>query len=395
MMSTVIENIRIITGNGDVMERGSLKYEGDTIVEIGAGKLSGDTYIDGNHKTMIPGLFDCHVHLGMEVPENGKGADPDNETEFGVRLMRQCLEFPKYGVTCVRNMSTELDRDLMVRDVLEREHYPAIRILASGGAISITGGHGNLADGFDSADEVLSETRRKIKKNMDVIKFVVTGGMGTKASKPGSVQYSVEELKPAVDEAKICGKITGAHCTSLPGARNAILAGVRSIEHAQLDEETVELMVQRQEQGDEIFYCPTLIARYSILHNTNPEFAWLKAKAKPGDMERKMNAVRLCHEKGIPICASTDTNAPFVHIGDVLDEIALYTECGLSEMEAILTATRDAARLCMLDGITGTLEVGKRADFVILSENPLDNIRNLKLVEMTCRDGQVLYENHA
>ena len=112
-------------------------------------------------------------------------------------------------------------------------------------------------------------------------------------------------------------------------------------------------------------------------------------------MERKMNAVRLCHERGIPICASTDTNAPFVHIGDVLDEIALYTECGLSEMEAILTATRDAARLCMLDGITGTLEVGKRADFVILSENPLDDIRNLKLVEMTCRDGQVLYEKRA
>ena len=394
-MSTVIENIRIITGNGDVIERGSFKYEGDTIVEIGLGKLSGDHYLDGTGKTMIPGLFDCHVHLGMEVPEHGKEANPANETEMGVRIMQQCMAFPRYGVTCVRNMATDQDGDLMARDVLEREQYPAVRILASGGAISITGGHGDLAEGFDSAMEVLAETRRKIKKNMDVIKFVVTGGMGTKASKPGSVQYSVEELRPAVEEAKICGKITGAHCTSLQGARNAILAGVRSIEHAQLDEEAVALMVKRQGQGDEIFYCPTLIARYSILHNTNPEFAWLKAKAKPEDMERKMNAVRLCHENGIPVCASTDTNAPFVHIGDVLDEIALYNECGLTEMEAIQTATKNAARLCMLDQITGTLEVGKRADFVILSGNPLSDIRNLKLVEMTCRDGKMLYQKRA
>lgn len=393
-MSTVIKNIRIITGNGDVIEHGSLKYEDDAIVAITQEMLTGDIVIDGTGKTMIPGLFDCHVHLGMEVPENGRTTNAANDTELGVRIMRQCLEFPRYGVTCVRNMGTESDGDMTVRDVFQREDYPAVRILASGGAISITGGHGNLADGFDDVTEVLTETRRKIRRNVDVIKFVVTGGMATKSSKPGSVQYSVEDLKPSVEEAKICGKITGAHCTSLPGARNAILAGIRSIEHAQLDEETVELMVKRQNQGDEIFYCPTLIARYSILHNDNPEFAWLKAKAKPEDMERKIKAVRLCHDYGIPVCASTDTNAPFVHVGDVLDEIALYTRCGLDEMEAIQTATRNAAKLCMLDQITGTLEVGKRADFVILSDNPLSDIENLKLVEMTCRDGRILYQKH-
>lgn len=391
-MRTVIKNIRIITGTQQVVEHGSLQFENGRITQISEADLPGDHVIDGTGKTLIPGLIDCHVHLGMEVPGGNYEAQAENPTELGARIMRQCMEFPKYGITCVRNAGTERDGDLTARNVFQKYGAAAIRILASGTPISITGGHGNLAEGFDSRDEVLKETRRKIKQGVDVIKFVVTGGMGTKYSKPGSVQYTLEELAPAASEANFCGKITMAHCTSLEGAKNAIRAGVRSIEHAQLDEETVQMMREREQNGDEIFFCPTLITRDSILRCELPEFAWLREKADPGDMERKMNAVRLCRQYGIRICASTDTNTPFVAIGDTIKEIALYTACGLTNLEALQTATRNAAELCRIDQETGTLEAGKSADFVILAGNPLDDIRNLELVEQTFCRGTCLYQ---
>lgn len=392
-MTTAINHIRIITGTGKVLENASLKYENNIIVSVGQEKQQGDHVIDGTGKTMIPGLFDCHVHLGMEAPGAGEPERVDDRTVLGARIMKQCMEFPKYGITCVRNMATPQDSDIVIKNALERTNLPAIRILASGDGITITGGHGHLENGFDSSQEILRETRRKIKTGADVIKFVMTGGMGTKASKPGSLQYRAEDIRMAVEEASSCGKITGAHCASLEGAREAILAGVRSIEHTQLDEGTADLMKKRQVQGEEIFYCPTMAARYSIIHNTNPEYAWLTQKASPGDMERKAKAVMLCKERNIPVCAGTDTNSPFVRVGDLQKELELYVEAGMTELEAIETATVNGARLCMLDTVTGTLEPGKRADFVILSDNPLEDIRNLRHVVLTCRDGNVLFSS--
>ena len=395
-MKIVWNHVRVITGTGAVLEDASLSYEGNTILAVKAGEQDGDVVCDGTGKTMIPGLFDCHVHLGMELPGKHAAQHTSDHTELGARIMRQCLEFPKYGITSVRNMGTEQDADVIVKKSLEETGFPAVRILASGTAMSITGGHGNPEVGIDGRDELLKETRRKIKIGADVIKFVVTGGMTTKGSKPGALQYTVEEMAPAVAEAKLCGKITGAHCTSLEGAKEAIRAGIRSIEHAQMDEETADLMAERMAAyGSDMFYCPTMVTRYTIIHNTNPEFEWLRKKAKPGDMERKKKAVLLCRERNIPICASTDANAPFVSLDAVLKELELYVGCGLTEMEAIQTATVNAARLCMLDQVTGSLEAGKRADFVVLSANPLENICNLRQVEQTCRDGHVLYQREA
>ena len=389
-MKTVVNHIRIITGTDHVIENGSLQFEDGRITALDNGVLEGEQVIDGSGKTMIPGLIDCHVHLGWEAPDRGLAMKPANDTELGVRIMEQCLKFPQYGITCVRNAGTDRDGDLSARNMFQREQFPSIRILACGTPISITGGHGNHGEGFDTADEVLKETRRKIKQDMDVIKFIVTGEMGTKYSNPSAVQYTREELEPSVTEANNCGKITMAHCTSLPGAKNAILAGMRSIEHAQLDEETVDLMKQRWNRGNEVFYCPAMITRHSILHHEDPELAWIRNKADSNDMEQKKKAIRLCHEAGIPVCASTNT--PFVRPGDVLQEIALYTECGLTNLEAIQTATINAARLCMIEKDTGTLEPGKSADFVILSGNPLENIHKVGKIESTWRAGICLYK---
>jgi imidazolonepropionase-like amidohydrolase len=229
-----------------------------------------------------------------------------------------------------------------------------------------------------------------IKKGVDVIKLIATGGMATQGSIPNAPQLTEEQMRVACAEAERVGIITGAHCTGLEGAQNAIRAGVRSVEHAQLDEETVAMM---REKGT--FYCPTIITRARIIHSTAPELQWLRDKAKPGDLERKQKAVRLCHEAGVKIAAATDTTGGLLTpIGVLADEIILYTECGLSVSEALQTATKTAAELCKIEDMTGTLTVGKCADLVLLDGNPLENPQTLKNVELTYRNGQLLYKNY-
>lgn len=156
-MKTVINHVRIITGTDQVIENGSFQFENGKITGISGEELKGDVVLDGTGKTVIPGLIDCHVHLGMEAPGQGFAMKASNDTELGARIMKQCLEFPKYGVTCVRNAGTDSDGDLYARNMFAREKFSSIRILACGTPISITGGHGNYAEGFDTAEEVLRE----------------------------------------------------------------------------------------------------------------------------------------------------------------------------------------------------------------------------------------------
>ena len=240
-MTTVMRNALIVDGTGTLIENGSVKFSRDGIWDISEKELSSDTIIDASNRAVIPGLIDCHVHLGMLSLEMDV-----NDAQSGaviVAQLRKCLE---HGITSVRNLGTRNNCDIHVRNLINSGFLKLPRMLASGCGISITDGHvWRMNHECDTPEEALKAAREQIKIGADVIKMFATGGMGTKGSIPNATQLTETQMRVVCEEAERSNRLTAAHCTGLEGAKNAIRAGVRSIEHAQLDEETVLMMRER------------------------------------------------------------------------------------------------------------------------------------------------------
>lgn len=383
-MRTIIHNVHLIDGTGTESTNMDVAFENGIIIDVASTPLQGDTIIDATGKTMIPGLIDCHVHLGFSGFD-----DEHTDAQIGALCLEQLQSCFQYGITTLRNMSTKNNVDIQIRDLIEENGIKAPRLLACGKGLSITGGHGwKFNVQVDTPEEALKAARGQILLKSDHIKLFATGGMGTKGSIPNCPQLTEDQMRVVCEEANRVGVLTAAHCTGIEGAQNAIRAGVRSIEHIQLDEETALLM---KEKG--AFYCPTIITRYNIVHTTDPAYQWIRKKAKPGDLERKALAIKLCKQHGIPICASTDAMGKGLTIlgPSLSDELSLYVEYGLSPMEAIQTATKVASEMLRIDEETGTISKGKCADFVLLEANPLEDMKALKKVYMTFREGSIAY----
>ncbi len=387
-MKIIIRNATIFDGGSTVYNNTSILFDETGILNIGkydAAQHAADAIIDGTGKYVIPGLIDCHVHMSTGFGEGG-AASSGAEAAF---LAREVLN---YGITTIRSCGNGHDADIEVRNLINKGYIKGARILASGKGICITGGHGwPMCFECDTEAEVLKAARTQLKKGADVIKLLATGGMGTKGSNPNAAQLTEGQMRAAVEEAETLGVLTAAHCTGLEGAKRAIRAGVRSIEHARLDRCTAELM---KEYG--AYYCPTIITRYNILNSTDPNLAWLRAKANPQDLVEKERAIRLCLELDIPVCASTDSGTgPLCPLGpSTAKELAIYVEYGMTPMEALRSANRTAAEMLRIEKETGTIEVGKSADLLLLSKNPLDDIKNLDTLICTYHKGVLAYQKY-
>ncbi len=385
-MRTLIRNATVYDGDSTVHKNTSIMFDETGILSLGAydaAQPKADNVIDGTGKYVIPGLIDCHVHMSTGFGE-GSAAASGAEAAY---LAREVLG---YGITTIRSCGNEHDADIEVRNMINRGLIKGARILASGRGICITGGHGwPMCIECDTEAEVLKAARTQLKKGADVIKLLATGGMGTKGSNPNVAQLTQGQMRAAAEEAETLNVLTAAHCTGLEGARRAIRAGVRSIEHARLDRPTAELM---KEYG--AYYCPTIITRYNILNTTDPNLAWLRAKANPQDLVEKERAIKLCLELNIPVCASTDSGTgPLCPLGpSTAKELAIYVEYGMTPMEALRSANKTAAEMLRIDKETGTITVGKCADLLMLDKNPLDDIKNLSSLVYTYHKGVLAYQ---
>ncbi len=392
-MKTALIHVRLLRETGEVAENGYILFDEKEILKLGTGEpvlehTGETTIIDGEGKTLMPGLIDCHVHLGYrnmstDVPE----------IEQGIAMTMQMKEFLKHGITTIRSMATKDNCDIKIRNLVATGYLTGPRIVASGQGICITGGHGwPMNYECDTPDEAKKAARKAIYAGADVLKMFATGGMATKGSIPNAPQLSEEQMRAVCQEADRAGLLTGAHCTGIEGAQRAVRAGVRSIEHVPLDEETAKMM-----KAHGCYYCPTIVTRYNIIHSTEPEYEYMRKKANPQDLEKKKKALQLCLKYNIPICASTDAlgslkNNGLTKMGESLaTELAIYHEYGLTNIQAIQSATSTAAKMLRLERETGSLKEGLKADLILVDGKPDENLNDLRNISMTIKGGNVLY----
>lgn len=203
---------------------------------------------------------------------------------------------------------------------------------------------------------------------------MATGGVTTPGVEPGSPQLSMEEMKAAVEEAHKAGKKTASHAQGTQGIKNAILAGIDSIEHGiYLDDEAIELMIK-----NDVYLVPTLVAPYFIVeYGTEagiPQYAVDKAKAV---MDTHRESFAKAYKAGVKIAMGTDAGTPFNFHDGAPHELILMVKSGMSPMDAIVSSTKGSADCLGILDDYGTLESGKFADFLVLDDNPLDNLDTL------------------
>ncbi len=361
--------------------------------------IAGDTVIDWSDAYVLPGLIDAHVHMTGDHRYHGYqrlGISVPRQALFGARNAQRTLGA---GFTTVRSLGGAGYADVALRDAVEEGDLPGPRILASGPSLGMTGGHCDnnlLPPRFEHVDEgvgdgpwaVRQQVRTNDKYGADVIKFCATGGVLSKGDAVGVQQFTAEEMVALVDEAHRLGFRVAAHAHGTDGIKNAIRAGVDSIEHASLlDDEAILLALEHETRFVMDIYVSDYILSEGEAAGILPES--LEKERQVGQAQRE--SFRRAVDAGVAIVFGTDA-AIFPH-GNNARQFAYMVEWGMEPLEAIRAATIAGADLLGLEGEVGILAPGAFADLIAVGEDPLQNIRVLERVGRVIKGG-VLVPSH-
>jgi imidazolonepropionase-like amidohydrolase len=395
---TVINAGRLLdVKTGRVLTNQQIVIEGDKIVSIGPATATpaGAQVINLPNSIVLPGLIDAHTHLTFENTKlgyEGLGVSVPRETLTGAKNARLTL---MAGFTTVRNLGATGYSDVALRDAINDGDVPGPRMLVSGPALSITGGHcdDNLlpfeyhhtADGVaDGIPAVQHRVREVIKYGADVIKVCATGGVMSKGDDPNTSQYTLEEMKALVLDAHRLGRKVAAHAHGAQGVTWASEAGVDSIEHGHLMNE--ESIATLKKNGT--YLVPTLYLTEWWAENGSkmhmPDFIVTKMKSVSAQSEKNLQKA---FQAGVKIALGTDA-AVYPH-GLNAHELAVYVKLGLTPLQAIQAATINDADLLGWTDKVGTIESGKLADIIAVDGDPLKDVTTLQNVRFVMKGGQV------
>jgi imidazolonepropionase-like amidohydrolase len=376
----LLKNASIIIGDGRYLERADIQIEGERIRKVAKNidPTHHDTAIDLSQKTLLPGLMDAHVHLmfsgGPDPEEIQKYSDPFL-TLLAAENARKTIQA---GFTTVRDTGARGFIDIALRTAIEQGMLQGPRLFVSGHFICMTGGHGSTfgARQADGIAECRKAAREQIRAGVDVVKVMATGGVLTQGTEPGAAQLSEEEIRVMIEEAHKAGKITSAHAHGIQGIKNALRAGIDSIEHGTYaDDEALKMM---REKG--VFLAICIGATRAPIVKTSsdvnvPDYVIRKNKEV---LNHQLATLKKAHEMGINVVLGTDSGTPLNSHGNNAEEFEIFVENGISEMEAIIASTSRVAKLLRIDDKLGTLEEGKIADLIVVNSDPLTNISSLK-----------------
>ena len=386
--------------SGRVLRDKTLVIRGNQIVEIREGFVGDGKVVDLRGAFVLPGLIDSHVHLtGQQSPTSRMVEVTQSnaaQAMVGARYARRTLNA---GFTTVADLGASNEAIFALRDAVRRGDVPGPRIIASGSAVSVHGGHGD-ANGYredilhlmspesvcSGVEDCMRAVRLQVRSGADIIKITATGGVLSNTAAGLAQQFSEDELAAIVASAHRMGRQVTAHAHGVDGINAFLKAGGDSIEHGTyLDDESMRLF-----KAHSAWLVPTLMAGdYVARIAASPDNFFTPAQtAKALEAGPKMlDMARRAHAGGVRIAFGTDTGVS-AH-GDNAQEFALLVRAGLTPLEAIQSATVGAAEHLKISSEAGRLAPGMPADLIAVSGDPLSDVTELDRVRFVMKGGQV------
>ncbi|WP_371194279.1 amidohydrolase family protein [Glaciecola sp. SC05] len=362
----------------------------------------GDTFVDLSDYTIMPGFMDMHTHITYQN-EGTAGylkRFSDNEADLAIAGVNYAQRTLMAGFTTIRNLGDRYNETVALRKAIDGGIVSGPRIFTSGKSIATTGGHADPTNGMrrdlmgspTPADGVVNgvakareAVRQRYKDGADLIKITATGGVLSVAKSGQNPQFMADELDAIVQTAKDYEMTVAVHAHGKEGMKRAIIAGVDSIEHGTyMDDEIFKLM-----RKNEVYYVPTIsagnfVAEKAKIDGYFPAIVRPKAAAIGPLLQQTFGRA---YENGVMIAFGTDAGVS-PH-GDNALEFELMVSAGMSEMDAIRSATYNTSKLLKIDDKLGTISVNKLADLVAVKGNPLEDIRILQSVDFVMKDGLI------
>jgi imidazolonepropionase-like amidohydrolase len=393
MKAILLKDVNIFNGKDDRIEENlSILIRDGKIAEISSKPVlpAGEEVqtIDCEGMTVLPGLINLHAHLSLDAEAPFEEALEESTEMTLLKIVKNGRLTLEGGITTIRELGCRGHLDFAYREGVKRGIVPGPRMLLSGKVITKTGGHGYfLGREADGEVEIMKAVREQVKAGADVVKVMSTGGVMTEGVEPGLALYTFEEVKAAADEAKRSRKLTASHAQGAEGIKNAVLAGIDTIEHGiYMTEEIIKLMIERG-----TYWVPTLTPSERLTDpraaELMPEYAVEKAsRVKPIHRE---NFARFCHSKGLKLGIGSDSGVPLVFHNDIVTEMEIFTEYGFSNFDALKLATYGNAEVLQMQDKIGAIEVGMEADIIGVCGNPLESLSVLREPKMVMKEGVI------
>jgi imidazolonepropionase-like amidohydrolase len=366
---------------------------------------NGARVIDLSNMTVLPGLIDCHTHLA----DGHNDGEPFNvlrktASQIALESVPNARKMLESGFTTVRDVGTyRALNDVALRDAIARGDVPGPRMYVAGAYITVTGGAGAMTGQApdiqlpwdlhygeaNSPWEVRQRIRQLAHDGVDLIKVLDTGAVLTHGSNPTSLEFTLEELQAAVDEASHFGLRVAVHAHATQGIKNAILAGAASVEHAEMvDDEAIAMALKHGTYFDMDIYDEECIQEGGRNGTVPKDF--LEHDAELGQLQR--DNFRKSLKAGVKMAFGTDAGVcPY---GTSAKQFAFMVKYGMTPMQAIQAATTNAADLLGHSKEVGSIKPGKYADVIAVSGDPLRDISVLERVDFVMKDGAVYKETN-